>query len=71
VVTSGSTPTSGDCAIVNWRWEWGHNGAVETGFLPTASHDFPTKGATYTVTLTVTNSQGMTTATFVNVTTLS
>lgn len=71
VFTSSSTPTSGSCAIVSWRWEWGHGGAISEGFLPSVDHDFPTKGATYTVKLTVKNAQEMTTFTFMNVTTLS
>jgi hypothetical protein len=72
VFTSTSSPTSGECAIFNWRWEWGHGGSepVSNGYLPTVSHTFPGKGVTYTVTLTVTNPYG-TTTTYLTVTTLS
>lgn len=51
---STSSPTSGNCAITYWRWDYGDN-STDAGNLPTVSHDFPAKGTTYTVMLSVTN----------------
>jgi len=70
VFTSSSTPTSGSCAIISWRWVFGDSGISE-GNLPTVSHKYASKGATYTVYLTVTNTEGLTTTTLVTLTTLS
>jgi Flp pilus assembly protein TadG len=70
VFTSTSMPTTGSCAIISWRWVFGDT-AISEGNLPTVSHTYATKGATYVVTLTVTNPEGTTTTTFMNVTTLS
>jgi len=68
--TSTSMPTSGPCAIISWRWVFGDT-AISEGNLPTVSHTYGAQGQTYTVTLTVTNPEGTTTTTFMNVTTLS
>jgi Flp pilus assembly protein TadG len=70
VFTSSATPTSGSCAIINWRWDYGDS-TTDTGNLPTVSHDFPAKGATYNVTLTVTVPGGITNSTTKAVTTQS
>ena len=58
VFTSASTPTSGDCAITYWRWEFG-DGQTDAGNVPTTSHTYPSQGASYTATLTVTNPGGV------------
>jgi Flp pilus assembly protein TadG len=50
--TSTSTPTSGDCAITSWRWDFGDT-AVSEGNLPTVSHNYPDKNTDYNVKLTV------------------
>lgn len=55
--TSTSTPTSGDCQILFWRWEFG-DGTTSAGNPPIVSHDYGCKGCTFTVTLTVTNARG-------------
>ncbi|NJD27675.1 MAG: hypothetical protein FIA92_05205 [Chloroflexi bacterium] len=58
--TSTSTPTSGECAINFWRWEFG-DGSSDAGALSTTSHNygFPQNaGATFSVTLTVTTPGG-------------
>jgi Flp pilus assembly protein TadG len=57
VFTSTSTPTSGPCAIVFWRWEYG-DGTTDAGAVSTASHDYGVSGATFNVTLTVTYPDG-------------
>ncbi len=62
-------PTTGTCAINTWRWVFGHDGAISEGNLPTVTHQYPRNNTTYTVTLTVTNAEGTTTTTFMNVTT--
>lgn len=66
--TSTSTPTSGDCAIIHWRWAFGDSGIGE-GFLPTVSHQYPDKNTSYVVTLTVRIADGQTTTTVFTVTT--
>ncbi len=63
-------PTTGSCRIISWRWAFGDT-AISEGNLPTVSHDYALKGHTYVVGLTVTNPEGTTTITFLNVTTLS
>jgi Flp pilus assembly protein TadG len=72
VFTSTSTPTTGDCAILYWRWDFG-DGSVSAGNPTTTSHKFPHKGRTYTVALTVTvpGNPSITTTTYLDVTTLS
>ena len=59
VFTSTSTPTSGSCQILFWRWEFGDN-TTSAGNPPTISHDYGNqgRGRTFTVTLTVTNAYG-------------
>ena len=59
VFTSTSTPTSGSCQILFWRWEFGDN-TTSAGNPPTISHDYgnQARGDTFTVTLTVTNAYG-------------
>jgi Flp pilus assembly protein TadG len=54
---STSTPTSGGCQILFWRWDFGDN-TTSAGNPPTISHDYGCEGCTYTVTLTVTNAYG-------------
>lgn len=54
---STSTPTSGNCQILFWRWDFGDN-TTSAGNPPTISHDYNCEGCTYTVTLTVTNARG-------------
>jgi Flp pilus assembly protein TadG len=68
--TSTSTPTTGTCKILYWRWNFG-DGALSTGNPTSISHSFATKGGTYTVALTVTVTGGVTTTTYVTITTLS
>jgi Flp pilus assembly protein TadG len=68
VFTSTSTPTTGSCGILYWRWDFG-DGNLSTGNPTTASHTFLTKGGTYTVGLTVTVPGGITTTTYVTLTT--
>lgn len=53
---SASTPTSGSCAISSYSWDFGDGSADGTGVKP--SHSYPSSGATYNVTLTVTNPGG-------------
>jgi Flp pilus assembly protein TadG len=60
--TSTSTPTSGTCEIIHWRWVFG-DGAISEGFLPTVSHQYPSKDTSYAVTLTVRIADGQTTTT--------
>ncbi len=56
--TSTSTPTSGSCQILFWRWDFGDN-TTSAGNPPTTSHELRLRsGRTYTVTLTVTNARG-------------
>jgi hypothetical protein len=66
--TSMSTPTSGECAIIHWRWAFGDT-AISEGFLPTVSHQYPAKNTSYVVTLTVRIADGQTTTTVFTVTT--
>ena len=66
--TSTSTPLSGDCAIIHWRWEFG-DGAISEGFLPTVDHQYPAKNTSYVVALTVRIIDGQTTTTVFTVTT--
>jgi Flp pilus assembly protein TadG len=54
---STSTPTSGSCQILFWRWDFGDN-TTSAGNPPTISHDYNCQGCTFTVTLTVTNAYG-------------
>jgi len=68
VFTSTSTPTSGICQILYWRWDFG-DGVLSTGNPTSTSHTYATQGATYTVALTVTVTGGVTTTTYVSVTT--
>jgi hypothetical protein len=71
VFTSVSSPTSGSCAITFYRWEYGApDNTTDAGNFPTISHTFALKGASYQVTLTVTNPRGTTSITK-TVTTLS
>jgi Flp pilus assembly protein TadG len=65
---STSTPTSGACEIIHWRWAFGDT-AISEGFLPTVSHQYPDKNTSYVVTLTVRIADGQTTTTVFNVTT--
>jgi PKD repeat protein len=64
-------PTTGDCAIDYWRWDFGDN-STSAGNLPTVSHDYGSanKGKTFNVTLTVTvpGSPSITTETIIAVT---
>lgn len=72
VFTSSATPTSGACAIYNWRWEYNDGtGAVDAGNFPSVSHTFPQKGVTYQVTLTVTVPGSITNSVTLSVTTQS
>jgi hypothetical protein len=66
---SSSMPTSGSCAIINWRWEYS-DGNVDAGNLPTVSHTFAGKGVTYNVRLTVTVPGSITNSVTIAVTTL-
>lgn len=66
--TSTSTPTSGPCAIIHWRWEFGDT-AISEGFLPTVDHQYPDKNTSYVVRLTVKIAEGPTTYTEFIVTT--
>jgi Flp pilus assembly protein TadG len=68
VFTSTSTPTSGSCQILYWRWDFG-DGVLSTGNPTTISHTYATQGGTYTVALTVTVTGGVTTTTYVTITT--
>lgn len=68
VFTSTSTPTSGTCQILYWRWDFG-DGVLSTGNPTTISHTYATQGGTYTVALTVTVTGGVTTTTYVTITT--
>lgn len=70
VFTSTSTPTSGTCAILYWRWDFG-DGVLSTGNPTSTSHTYATKGASYVVALTVTGPGGLTTTTYQTITTLS
>lgn len=72
VFASTSTPTTGDCAILYWRWDFG-DGAVSAGNPTTISHKYNKKGQQYTVTLTVTvpGDPSITTSTFITIETLS
>ena len=72
VFTSLSTPTTGECAINYWRWDFGDN-STEAGNLPTSIHDYGNKnrGKSFVVALTVTVPGGVTTTTYVTVTTKS
>jgi TadE-like protein/PKD domain len=55
--TSTSAPTTGDCQITFWRWEYG-DGDTDAGAVPTVTHDYGCRGCTFPVTLTVTNPNG-------------
>lgn len=55
---AGSSSPSG--SIVSWRWDYG-DGSTETTTTPSAHHTY-SKAGTYTVTLTVTDSSGVSTA---------
>jgi Flp pilus assembly protein TadG len=66
--TSTSTPTSGNCAIIHWRWAFGDS-AISEGFLPTVDHQYPSKNTSYNVTLTVRIADGTTTTTVFTATT--
>ena len=59
VFTSTSTPISGSCQILFWRWDFGDN-TTSAGNPPTTNHDYgnQNRGHTFTVTLTVTNAYG-------------
>jgi Flp pilus assembly protein TadG len=50
--TSMSTPTTGECAITSWRWDFGDSGVSE-GNLPTVNHTYAKKNWDYVVKLTV------------------
>lgn len=50
--TSLSTPTTGDCAITSWRWDFGDSGVSE-GNLPTVNHTYAKQNWDYVVKLTV------------------
>ncbi len=64
VFTSVSSPTSGSCAITFYRWEYGApDNTTDAGNLPTVNHAFALRGASYQVTLTVTNPRGTTSIT--------
>jgi hypothetical protein len=61
VFISGSSPTTGACAITFYRWEYGTpDNTTDAGNLPTVSHTFALQGRDYVVTLTVTNPRGTT-----------
>ena len=68
--TSTSTPTTGTCKILYWRWDFG-DGVLSTGNPTSISHTYAVKGRTYTVALTVTVTGGVTTTTYMTITTLS
>ncbi len=60
-----STPTNPPaCAISYWRWQYGDPGSnAKAGNFPTSSFDYNSPGATFQVTLTVTNPAGTTSTT--------
>jgi hypothetical protein len=60
--SGGTSPTSGQCAITFWRWEYG-DGETDAGNLTSTSHDYPLEGHTYQATLSVTNPGGTTSVT--------
>ncbi|HEY0450359.1 PKD domain-containing protein [Actinophytocola sp.] len=59
VSVNGSASTDAEGPIVSYAWNWGDGGPVTTGTAATATHTYTVAGP-YTVTLTVTDSGGLT-----------